>query len=339
MHKRLHNKADGRELFLFGTVPHTETPGPESAGPGQAAPPHMRWHPLRREWVGYSGSRNSRTFLPAKSDCPLCPQGAEIPFSDFGIAVFENRFPALSDAGEAPAFDRIQSMPARGRCEVVVYGPDHDASLSDLGEDRAALLLQVWADRIADLKARFGCQHVQPFENRGVEIGVTLHHPHGQIYGLHFVPPFILSEMHAMEDGNPVPGLFALSDLIVADYGPVCLIVPPYARFPYECWLVPRRAMDGPGDLTEAERDAMARGLVDAQVRLDGLFGQPMPYVMGVMAAPRLAEGAWHFTIRFQPFLRDAGKLKYLAGVEQFMGLMLNDVAPEEAAQKLRAVR
>jgi len=331
MHTRRHIKPDGRELFVYGR-PHTEAPGEESIGTGQSPPPHLRWHPLRGEWVGYSGSRNNRTFLPAKSDCPLCPNGAEIPFSDFDIAVFENRFPAFVPEGDADDL-------AKGRCEVVVYGTDHEASLKDLGQARAALLLEVWAARIADLKDRFGCIHVQPFENRGVEIGVTLHHPHGQIYGLHHLPPFIAVEVESFTRTNPVAELPALSDYVVADYGPVALIVPPYARFPYECWLVPRRRMDGPGDLTGEERDAMARGLVDAQARLDGLFDQPMPYVMGVMAAPKGAHGAWHFTIRFQPFLRAQGKLKYLAGVEQFMGLMLNDVAPEEAVQKLRAAR
>ena len=339
MECRRHIKPDGRELLLFGAHMHQGEAGAEEAGPALGAPPHLRWHPLRREWVGYSGSRNNRTFLPARFDCPLCPNGAEIPFDDFEVAVFENRFPAVVEEGEPPVIEGVQSGAARGRCEVVVYGADHEATLSSLGADRAALLLEVWADRIADLKNRFGCQHVQPFENRGTEIGVTLHHPHGQIYGLHIVPPAIAAEMQAMEGGNPVPALFDFPDQIVADYGPAALIVPPYARFPYECWLVPRRALDGPGDLTVDERAALAEGLVDAQARLDALFGQPMPYVMGVMAAPRLAEGQWHFTIRFQPFLRDAGKLKYLAGVEQFMGLMLCDVAPEQAARQLRDAR
>src|SRR5271166_4260620 len=138
----------------------------------------LRFNELRDEQVVYAVHRQDRTFLPSRDHCPLCPTRpgsteTEIPLPAFEIAVFDNRFPAF----EAP----------RGAAEVVVYTDDHDASFGTLAAERAEALMWVWRHRYEELGAREEIEYVFIFENRGVEVGVTLHHPHGQIYGFPFL--------------------------------------------------------------------------------------------------------------------------------------------------------
>ncbi|PKP77937.1 MAG: galactose-1-phosphate uridylyltransferase [Alphaproteobacteria bacterium HGW-Alphaproteobacteria-3] len=332
---------DGRELLLYGHASHEGEvraclpPAPDSGGG------HLRWHPLRREWVAYAGARQGRTFLPPAASCPLCPAAegrlGEIPFGHFEVAVFENRFPALTGDALPVELGGIETAPARGRCEVVVFSDDHHAGLGTLGEDRLALLLEVWGARAEALGETY--PYVFPFENRGEEIGVTLHHPHGQIYAFPFVPAQARRAAQAQAEAPVIEGLLRdAGTLVVEETGAAVALVPPFAIYPYEMWIAPRRRVAGPQALDDAERQAMAGLLGRAVRRLDGLFGSPMPYILTVQCAPRGFEATFHMTIEIRPFRRDAGKLKYLAGVEQGTGVFLADVLPEDAAARLRAV-
>ena len=342
-HKHRHLKADGRELFLYGAAPAGPALGDDVTSVTGAAS-HLRWHPLRREWVAYAAARQSRTFLPQSDACPLCAsQGGrigEIPFDDFEIAVFENRFPAFSSEAPAPAaIAGVDVAAAVGRCEVVVYTADHAASLSTLPEARLRLLIDVWADRISALR-QAGFASVLAFENRGEEIGVTLHHPHGQIYAFSFIPAQLHRAAEAQESSPVVADLLAELpvELLLRDEIAAVSFVPPFAMYPYEIWLAPRRRVASPEALDDAERDALARLLGDAVRRLDTLFAAPMPYILTVQSAPAGFDRTFHMTIEIRPFRRDVGKLKYLAGVEQGAGIFLVDVLPEDAAEKLRAI-
>lgn len=340
---REHRLPDGRELLLFGRSAHREEPceslPPASPGAGS----HLRWHPLRGEWVAYAGARQGRTFLPAASFCPLCPAAegrlGEIPFGTFEIAVFENRFPAFLDAGGAlPVLPPgVEAAPAKGRCEVVVFSDDHRAALGTLSDDRIALLFEVWGARVEALGRKH--PHVLPFENRGEEIGVTLHHPHGQIYAFPFIPAQVRRAAEA-QAASPVIGdlLRHAGDLEIEALDEAVALVPPFAMYPYETWILPRRRVPGPQALSGSERLAMARLLGRAVRRLDGLFGSPMPYILTVQCAPRGFEDSFHMSVEIRPFRRDSGKLKYLAGVEQGAGVFLADVLPEDAAARLRAL-
>lgn len=336
-----HLKADGRELLLYGRAPHR---GPASAelDPVAGAAPHLRWHPLRREWVGYAGARQGRTFLPQAEECPLCPardgSSGEIPFPSFEIAVFENRFPAFTaTASDVPAIAGAESAAARGRCEVVVYSPDHRGSLGTLTDERLDLLIEVWGVRAKAL-GDMGFEAVLPFENRGEEIGVTLHHPHGQIYAFGFVPGQMARAAQAQAEAPVIARMIAETDpaLFLHRGTHTVSLVPPFAMYPYEIWLCPRRRVAAPYELTDAERAELAHALGDAVRRLDALFGVPMPYVLTVQTAPRGFDDSFHMTIELKPFRRDRGKLKYLAGVEQGAGVFLVDVAPEAAAARLK---
>jgi UDPglucose--hexose-1-phosphate uridylyltransferase len=343
-HVHRHVKADGRELFLFGRDVHRDAPLPELATEC-AKPSHLRWHPLRREWVVFAAARQARTFLPSAQDCPLCPvrngRAGEVPFEDFEIAVFENRFPAFASNGAVPApVSGVDVAVASGRCEVVIYASDHQASLATLSDQRLSLLIAVWGARVKALRD-MGFVCVLPFENRGEEIGVTLHHPHGQIYAFSFLPAQLRVAAEAQAEAPVIARLLATLDpaLVIVDEDLALSFVPPFAMYPYEVWLAPRRRVPSPDLLTDEERSALACALGDAMRRLDALFDAPMPYIMTVQTAPQGFEDSYHMVIEIRPFRRDADKLKYLAGVEQGAGIFLADILPEDAARRLRQVR
>jgi len=334
-HRRDHRRRDGRLVRLYGTRPQTQDPLPEPEGdtaPAQAG--RLIHHPLRSEPVVLSPARQNRTYKPPADLDPLAPsapgRATEIPFADFEIAVFDNRFPAFAP-GEDPAA-------AVGHCEVVVYTPDYTGSLATLSAQRRRLLVDVWVDRYKELLARGDFAYVLPFENRGEEVGVTLHHPHGQIYAMGFIPPVQAEALAGFQGGFDLCADAAQAGpRIVEQDAHLITYAPSFSRFPYETWIVPRRALPGPWAMDDDEKDALAHHLGALTRRYDALFERPMPMILSLHAAPKGHEAVWQFHVQAYPFLRSAEKLKYLAGIEQAAGLMLLDVAPEDAAAALRA--
>ncbi len=340
-HKRMVHKRDGRLLWLYGERLHTLPPLDEGEGASRATP-HLRWHPLRKEWVIYAAHRQDRTFLPPRDHCPLCPSvpggfPTEIPFPDFEIAVFQNRFPSLHPDAPTPPQLAIPTARGQGFCEVVVYTPEHRGSLATLTQARRELLVQVWADRYTELYAHEFVRYVMPFENRGEAVGVTLHHPHGQIYAYPFVPPILAQETEAFQESSVICALIPkLSNYVVVQNETMTAFAPPFARFPYEMWIVPNRHLPGPWEFTAAEVSDFAWILGEVVARYDRLFDQPFPYVMALHAAPKGDEETFHFHVEFYPRLRTADKLKYLAGTELGAGAFAADILPEDAARRLR---
>jgi UDPglucose--hexose-1-phosphate uridylyltransferase len=343
--RRRHLKADGRELFLYGCAPPAGDPiGAELAASPDAAC-EIRRHPLRGDQAIYAAGRQARTFMPAAADDPLAPAttgGAptEIPFPDFEIAVFENRFPSLSaGAPLAPSGPAgVARTPARGRCEVVVYGPQAEGSLATLPPERRELLVSVWADRYRALFER-GFAYVLPFENRGVEVGVTLPHPHGQIYAFGETPEPQRRAAEAFAAGFDLAARIEdwRRDYEIARAGGVVAFAPPFARFPYEAWIAPAARRAGPWAFDAGEVEAFAHLLGDMTRRYDAVFGRCTPYMLTLHAAPAGDAPDYHFTAQFYPLLRAPDRLKYLAAVEQATGVFTVDVLPERAAAELRA--
>lgn len=355
VHVADYRKPDGRSLTLYGLAPlevTSEIPSPSSEAVD--ARPVMRWHPLRGEWVMYAAHRLGRTFLPPPEYNPLAPTSdpahpTELPRGNYDIAVFENRFPSLTlsapEPEEGPAFTRA----GVGACEVVVFSQNAQGRLSDLSDAQMSLLLSVWADRTTRLAETGKIKSVLCFENRGVEVGVTLHHPHGQIYAYDHLPP-VQAEMlknasrYQREEGRPWLEDFIAAEReagtqLIRDEGAALSLVPPFARYTYETWIVPGRAVSLLSQLSDAERDAFARVLKDALLRLDALFGVRMPYLMTVHQAPLDGEhDEFPLHIEIYPYLRAPGRMKYLAGTEQGAGEFANDKFPEMAAAELRAV-
>ncbi|WP_255548121.1 galactose-1-phosphate uridylyltransferase [Erythrobacter ani] len=340
--RRDHRKSDGRMLQLYGRARHALPLQPEDTN-DIAQGGEIRHHPLRDEWNVYAAHRQNRTFKPSAAEDPLAPTLpggplTEIPFEDFELAIFENKFAAFHpSASDAANLDGIATEPAKGACDVVVYGPEPSGSLHTIGADRRQVLIGALIDRYETLFAD-GCGYVLPFENRGDEVGVTLHHPHGQIYGFERVPLVQQRAADTFAKGYDLASEItaAMPDYGIGQSGGVAAFVPRFARFPYEVWLAPRIRREGPWDCSDEELEALAEWLGEITRRYDALFEQPAATMMAFHAAPAGGSANYHFTVQFYPLLRAPGRMKYLASVEQHSGTFTVDVMPEAAALALR---
>ncbi|MET9912125.1 galactose-1-phosphate uridylyltransferase [Streptomyces sp. NPDC006476] len=309
----------------------------------------IRRDPLLGDSVAIASHRQGRTYHPPADECPLCPSKdgrlSEIPDSSYDVVVFENRFPSL--AGDS------------GRCEVVCFTSDHNASFADLTEEQAALVLEAWTDRTSELSHLPSVAQVFCFENRGAEIGVTLGHPHGQIYAYPFTTPrtaLMLGQLAQHKEATGGENLFdhvlerELADERVVLEGEHWVAFVPYAaHWPYEVHLYPKRRVPDLLGLDEDARTEFPKVYLELLRRFDRIFGEnepPTPYIAAWHQAPFGAleefdgvnrdDFALHlelFTIR-----RTSGKLKFLAGSESGMSVFINDIRPEAAAERLREV-
>jgi UDPglucose--hexose-1-phosphate uridylyltransferase len=355
VHKRSFTKPDGRSLRLYGREPIPDLTAPS---PNPTATPHeghLRWHALRGEWVAYASHRQNRTFLPPAEYSPLAVttdarHPTEVPEGRWDVAVFENLFPALTkDAHDAPRLG-VETAPASGACEVVVFTQDPHASLASLPLWHVEMLVDVWADRYTELGQRSNVEYVFPFENRGVEVGVTLHHPHGQIYAYPFVPPIARRELEEQRAYYERHRSGLLEDFIareVADGSRMlydgklaAAFVPICARYSYEVWVAPKRPAASFAELTIDERRDFARALKTVLMKYDALWQQRFPYVLVFHQAPTdgRAHPEAHLHAEFYPPYRMPGRLKYLAGSELGAGVFTADTLPEHKAAELRNV-
>jgi UDPglucose--hexose-1-phosphate uridylyltransferase len=357
MTKRRLLKPDGRAVWLYaaGPIPgDIEAPAPRG-GP-VVARPELRWHPYRGEWVDYAGHRQERTFLPPPDYDPLAPtkpggEPTELPAGPWDVAVFENRFPSLVAGAPEPAPELVPTRPGRGACEVVVYTQEGAGGLADLDDARVEMLIDVWADRTSELGARPEVQYVMPFENRGVEVGATLQHPHGQIYAYPFVPPIPARELEEERRHRDRSGRGLLEEHVEAELRDgrrvlfagdhVVAFVPIFARYPYEVWIATRAPVPSLTAVDSRQRAELARALRSVVGQYDALRGTPFPYVMVFHQAP--TDGAphaeAHLHVEFYPPYRTPDRLKYLAGTEIGAGMFTNDALPEAKAAELRAAR
>lgn len=342
--------ADGRELIYYdlrddtvrGAVDHRPLERTVTTS-------EIRHDPLLGDAVAIASHRQGRTYHPPADQCPLCPTRdgrlSEIPDSSYDVVVFENRFPSLAQDS--------------GRCEVVCFTSDHDASFADLSEDQARLVLDAWTDRTSELSHLPSVEQVFCFENRGEEIGVTLGHPHGQIYAYPFTTPrtaLMLRSLATHKEATGGENLFdAVLERELADERVVlegehwAAFVPYAAHWPYEVHLYPKRRVPDLLGLDEPARTEFPQVYLELLKRFDRIFGEgepPTPYIAAWHQAPfgtldefdgvTRDDFALHlelFTIR-----RTSGKLKFLAGSESGMSVFINDVPPERAARRLREV-
>jgi UDPglucose--hexose-1-phosphate uridylyltransferase len=348
-------KPDGRELTLYSRRPIGAVSAARSPRPRVDANPHLRWHALRGTWVAYAAYRQDRTFLPPPEYNPLLPSDdpanpTELPRGDYDVAVFDNLFPTLTPLAHDPPSLAVDTLPAQGKCEVVVFTQNPTTSLGQLPLEHIDLLLEVWGDRTAILGRQPFVSYVLPFENRGVEVGVTLHHPHGQIYAYPFVPevPRGMNEReqdYFAANGRPLVETMIereLTDGVRLLYaGPHAVaFVPICARYPYEVWVAPRKAVPDLSQLDAAQRADLARALKTTLLKYDGLWQRPFPYLMAWYQAPTdgVAHPEAHVHAEFYPPYRTRDKLKYLAGTEIAAGMFASDALPEDKARELQDV-
>ena len=344
--------ADGRELIYYDDAPGsgrklTDERDLESS----LSFSEIRCDPVLDEWVIMAAHRQGRTHLPPTDECPLCPSTAdrhtEIPADDYDVVVFENRFPSLCHGDPADLLTGGDVQPGIGRCEVVCFSSDHDSSLSELPPDRLRTLGDAWVDRTRVLSELPGVEYVFVFENRGEEIGVTLQHPHGQIYAYPFVPPRVargLASARAHRDAHGrclfcdiVAAELAAAERVVEETERFVAFVPRAARWPYEVHIYPKWHVADLPALSVDERQEILELQASVLDRFNGVFDRPMPYIQAWVQAPvRVDRDLAHLHLEVFSAQRAAGKLKFLAGSETAAGVFINDVLPEVAAERLR---
>lgn len=316
----------------------------------------LRWHPILEEWVITATHRQDRTFLPPDDYCPLCPTkpGAfptEVPAQDYEIVTFENKFPSLRHPAPEPIVEETELYkvrPADGICEVLCYTPRHAGTLTDASIEEMKNLVEVWTDRFRDLGDRDFIEYVLIFENKGEVIGVTLNHPHGQIYAFPFIPPKIQRELASASKHMDRTGRCLFCDIIdeeikdgrriVVENNSFIAMIPFFARYPYEVYILSRKHHQSMLTFNEEERADLANILKVVLLKYDNLWGIPLPYMMIMHQAPTDGRdyGYYHFHIEFHPPNRTKTKLKFLAGCETGAGSYINDTAAEEKAAELR---
>ena len=346
---------DGRDLFYFddlqSKLPSVRKPDTrESAERPQTA--QLRFDPLTSEWITVASHRQQRAFLPPQHSCPLCPTTetnlSELP-DNFDVAVFENKGPAFG-----PRLGQIEhpngkprfgfSTTSFGRCEVVVFSPEHQGSLSQMPLSRVRTVIAAWMDRTRELFAMEGVVQVFPFENRGEEIGVTLHHPHGQIYSYPFVPARTkaLLDSVASHSGDFFAELMAFeasSERKVLDSEHFVAFVPYAARWPLEIHLLPKRHIQDLSQLTAQEADDLAVQYKKLLLAVDAIYDTPTPYIAAWHQAPMVENrDQIRLMLQITSPRRAADKLKYLAGSESAMGAFVGDIEPEQTAARIKEV-
>jgi UDPglucose--hexose-1-phosphate uridylyltransferase len=369
LHKSRVRMDDGRTLNLYDYAPQGELPPYLELHQKEAAanpptghrilekPSEMRWNPTRGEWTVYAAHRMNRVQLPSRDACPLCPGVLELPLP-YQIAIFENRSPSMSyvegeQSTPVPPVDAFDlTVPARGRCDMVVYSQEHDAKFAHMPLSDIYALVESWRDRYSEHMAEPEIQFTSIFENKGREAGMTLDHPHGQIYGFSFLPPDLQKQWdqtQAFWKGNS--GLWEKviekelrdQNRIIAETDGFLAAMPFYARYPYEVHVFAKR--QGVSDLismTPVERRELAGIMKNISLRYENLWGDQAVYgfpTLMLMQQLTKQSGAerYRFHIEFFPLQRSPEKLKYRASIETGTNTFLNDALPENQAAELRA--
>jgi UDPglucose--hexose-1-phosphate uridylyltransferase len=325
----------------------------------------QRWHPLREEWVLYTSHRGGRPWIgdthrPADTEvphydptCALCPGNRRLNGTnpDYpGTFWFTNDLPCFSGEATAEGGDDVyRTRPASGTAEVICYSPDHAKTFVDLTDGECAAVVDLWAARTAALAARPEVAHVLIFENKGSLVGTSNPHPHCQVYAGNLVYGFTAREVesarrffaaHGRPLGQEILGREAAGPRVVAQDEAWLACVPWFARYAYEVFILPKRAVTSLLDLTAAERASLGRMIREVATRYDNLWRLPMPYVMAVHQAP--CDGGdystYPFHLEFHPPLRKPDTMKYLAGPEVGGGSMTNESDPDAKAAELKAV-
>lgn len=311
----------------------------------------LRFDPLTSEWITVAAHRQQRAFLPPAHSCPLCPTTpenlSELP-DNFDVAVFENKGPAFgpeTNLIDLPNGQRFGfATTSFGRCEVVVFSPAHAGSLGEMPVERIETVVRAWMNRTAELQAINGVVQVFPFENRGEEIGVTLHHPHGQIYAYPFITPRTEKLIQSVRSYS---GHF-FAELIrfeqagtrkILETDNFIAFVPFAARWPIEAHLLPKRNISDLSQLRDDEAKELAMVYKKLLRAFDSYYETPTPYISAWHQAPMIENREQiRLMLQITSPRRAADKLKYLAGSESAMGAFVADIAPEETAARLREV-
>lgn len=311
----------------------------------------LRWHPLIKDWVMIASNRQNRPQMP-KNDCPFCPGSGKVP-DDYEVFMYPNDFPALSQDPPKPddvATDFFKTAESYGKCEVVLYSPDHTKPIRELTDEHMNKLVDLWVERFNAMKADEKIKYIFIFENRGEVVGVTMPHPHGQIYGYSFMPKKLCLELESAKEHKEQTGKCLYCDLlenevkegkrVIFENEHFTVFLPFFCEYPYGVYIMSKAHK---GDITEfnaEERFALGQAIRRTSGMLDSLFDTNFPYMMCMHNAPVNSGDTseyFHFHIEFFPPMRSDVKQKFNASSETGAWAHCNPTAPEEKAEELRA--
>lgn len=310
----------------------------------------LRWHPLIEDWVMIASHRQNRPQMP-KDWCPFCPGSGKVP-DQFDVYEYDNDFPALSQNPPEPddvATDFFKVKPAYGKCEVILYSPEHTVTLPELSVDHISKLVDLWIERFNAIKADDKIKYVFIFENRGEAVGVTMPHPHGQIYGYSVVPKKLQLEVNSAKKYLSENGKCIFCDMleketeaekrIIFKTEHFTVFLPFFCEYPYGVYIMANRHISNIAEFTDEEKRDFAKVMKEATGMLDSLFGFKFPYMMCMHNAPVNGEDPseyFHFHVEFFPPMRSADKIKFNASSETGAWAHCNPTAPEAKAEELR---
>lgn len=336
--------SDGRDLFYFDRHDKVRNAVDSRALERPKSASVMRWDELSNEWVLIASARQDRVFMPSTESCPLCPttkdNQSEIPEDNYDLVVFENRFASLSRQGLPGS---AEDIPGYGQCEVVSFSSDHETPLAFLGYEKIKLYVEALQHRTKELARDPRIQYIFAFENRGERVGVTMSHPHGQIYAYPFVPPRAKSMVDAEQNLKlEAPSHNSLENvgpnertLFVTDHWQV--FVPYAARWPFEVHIFPQREVGLITDLSPQELSDLALAYGAVLGAFEKLFESNTAYIASWIQSPVNCESSLRtMHVEVVSPQRGVDKFKYLAGSESGMGTFISDITPENAAETLR---
>lgn len=311
----------------------------------------LRWHPLIEDWVMIASHRQNRPQMP-KDWCPFCPGSGKVP-DRFDVYEYDNDFPALSQNPPEPddvATDFFKVKPAYGKCEVILYSPEHTVTLPELPVEHIGKLVDLWVERFKAISADEKIKYVFIFENRGEAVGVTMPHPHGQIYGYSVVPKKIQLELNSSKKYHDEKGKCLFCDMlkneqdakdrIIFETEHFSVFLPFFCEYPYGVYIMSKRHLSNITEFTDEEKADFAKVLRETSGMLDSLFDMKFPYMMCMHNAPVNGEDTsdyYHFHVEFFPPMRSADKIKFNASSETGCWAHCNPTAPEAKAVELRA--
>lgn len=310
----------------------------------------LRWHPLIKDWVIIASHRQNRPQMP-KNWCPFCPGSGKVP-DEYEVLKYDNDFPALSQNPPIPddvPTDFYKTMEAYGKCEVILFSPKHTSKLSELPTDHIEKLVNLWCERFTELKKDEKIKYIFIFENRGEMVGVTMPHPHGQIYGYPFIPKKLELELEACREYHEEKNSCMLCDMmndelkhgerIIFENKDFVVFLPFFTEYPYGMYIMSKSHVLNITQFNDREKYNLAQALKETTGTLDSLFGFPFPYMMCMHQEPVNSEDAsdyYHFHIEFFPPMRAADKQKFNASSETGAWAHANPTKPEEKAVELR---
>lgn len=314
----------------------------------------LRWDPLLKTWIMVAANRQVRPDMP-KDWCPFCPGSGKVP-DDYDVYCYNNDFPALSqnpDMPEDQGSGLYKASESYGKCEVILYSPEHNKTLADLSVEHIYKLVNMWTERFKELSKDKKIKYIFEFENKGKEVGVTMPHPHGQIYGYPFVPLRVKTELDNCREYYNENNSCLICNMnkeeksfrqrVIAENAGFIAYIPYFTDYPYGVFIVSKNHKGSLPEFTEEEKKDLAAILKYIVRGFDNLFNKVFPYMMCIHQTPVNSQEYsdsgkyYHFHIEFYPPLRGENKIKYYASSEMGAWAACNPLSVEETAVKLKA--